>query len=187
MRGATLRVDHLEADSYLLRMRVLMVLLALGIFGCQAEPMNPPLQTSTSARIRPSSPPPPPPPPASPRNDVHGGVSPRDSQKFTYPIEPPPHPDDPVARPTLPPVLIKRVEPELTEEARKARISGLVILEIVIERDGRVGGGQVLKPLPMGLTQKAIEAVEQWKYEPAVHKGLPVRTKEIVRIAFRPE
>ena len=167
-------------------MRIVMVLLAAAIMGCQPEAMNPPLQKSASARVH-SAAPPPPPPPAPPRNGVHGGVSPHGSQKFTYPIEPPPHPDDPVPRPTLPPVLIRRVEPELTEEAGKARISGLVILEIVIERDGRVGGGQVLKPLPMGLTQKAIDAVEQWEYEPAVHEGLPVRTKEIVKIAFRPE
>lgn len=171
-------------------MRPLSLVLGVVLLGCNAEPVAEPPEQERSARL------------SAPRTETYGpqpwwrqpgggvvgsATGGRRGNDFTYRIPRPQHPDDPVLNPTLPPVLSKRIEPELTQEARRARISGFVVLEIVIERDGRVSGGQVLKALPMGLTQKAIDAVRQWEYEPAVHEGLPVRTKQIVKVAFRPE
>ena len=75
-------------------------------------------------------------------------------------------------------------EPQPTPAAREARVSGLVILELTIERDGRVSGGRVLKPLPFGLTEAAIEAVRTWKYQPARHRGKVVRSVEKVVLHF---
>jgi TonB family protein len=104
---------------------------------------------------------------------------------WRYPARP--KPGDPLRDPRVPARVIERVEPEYTELARKARISGIVVLELVIEADGRVSGGKVLKPLPFGLTQKAIDAVEKWRFEPALDGGKPVRSIQNVTVNFRPQ
>ena len=72
------------------------------------------------------------------------------------------------------PVVIKRVEPRYPEEARANRVSGIVILETVIDRTGAVRDVQVLKPLPFGLDQAAVEAVRQWQFVPGTLDGEPV-------------
>jgi TonB family protein len=105
--------------------------------------------------------------------------------KFRYPSRP--EPGDPLRNPRVPARVIERVEPEYTEEARKARVFGIVILELVIEPDGRVSGGRVLKPLPMGLTQRAIDAVGKWRFEPALDGGKPVRAIHTVTVNFAPK
>ena len=175
-------------DFYLACMRPCASLLFVAMLsGCSDSPSAaPPIPTPTaqqSVQTETSG------PPAPPERDAFTGnvIGGWDGQDFTYKFPRRQRPGDPVDNPTLRPVLIRKVDPDYTDEARKARVSGIVVLQIVIEADGRVSGGYVLKPLPMGLTQKAIDAVEKWKYEPAVHKGLPVRTNEIVKIAFRPE
>jgi TonB family protein len=72
------------------------------------------------------------------------------------------------------PVVTHRVEPFYPEEARAARISGIVILEVIIDKAGVVRDAVVLKPLPFGLDQAAIDAVRQWKFRPATMNGEPV-------------
>jgi len=72
------------------------------------------------------------------------------------------------------PVLINRVEPAYTEEARQARIMGIVIVEATIGQDGLVKNVRVLKPLPFGLDQAAVDAVKQWTFKPATFNGQPV-------------
>jgi TonB family protein len=72
------------------------------------------------------------------------------------------------------PVLINRVEPVYTAEARAARISGIVIVEAIVGKDGRVRNVQVLKPLPFGLDQVAVDAVRQWQFRPGTLNGEPV-------------
>ena len=72
------------------------------------------------------------------------------------------------------PVLTYRVEPKYTDEARANRISGIVILEVVIDKTGRVTDAQVLKPLPYGLDQAAVDAVKQWQFRPGTLAGEPV-------------
>jgi len=102
-------------------------------------------------------------------------------------IPPAPRPDDPVRGPDTPPRLLTSVEPVYPEDARRHRVSGIVILEIVIEADGRVSAGRVLKPLPFGLTQAAIDAVGKWRYSPPMHQGRPVRALQPVTVNFKPE
>ncbi|HEX5715345.1 MAG TPA: energy transducer TonB, partial [Thermoanaerobaculia bacterium] len=54
--------------------------------------------------------------------------------------------------------------PGYTELARRARVTGVVIIEAIIDEQGNVTGTRVLKGLPMGLDQTAAEAVETWKF-----------------------
>jgi TonB family protein len=72
------------------------------------------------------------------------------------------------------PVLVNRVDPIYPELAKQSRLSGLVILEVVIDHTGNVTDVRVLKPLPFGLTESAVDAVKQWHFEPATLHGKAV-------------
>jgi periplasmic protein TonB len=89
---------------------------------------------------------------------------------------PPPKPDAPlrVGGDVKAPVAINKVDPQYPEVARKARISGIVIVECTISRNGDVTDIHVLKPLPFGLDQAAVDAVKRWKFKPGTLNGQPV-------------
>jgi TonB family protein len=74
----------------------------------------------------------------------------------------------------LPPEKVYFPSPRYTEEGRQARITGVVILEAVIDREGNVAHVKVLKGLPMGLTESAVETAKEWKFRPATRNGEPV-------------
>lgn len=83
-----------------------------------------------------------------------------------------------------PPVLKSRVEPQYPQAARKAGIGGEVVLQIVVERDGTIGGVVPLQEAPMGLTTAATDAVRRWVYEPARLDGRPIAVFKTVRVRF---
>lgn len=72
------------------------------------------------------------------------------------------------------PVLVHRVDTVYPEAARKARITGIVIVEARIDRAGSVKSVLVLKPLPYGLSEAAVDAVKQWTFRPGTLNGKPV-------------
>ncbi|MEO6258989.1 MAG: TonB family protein [Thermoanaerobaculia bacterium] len=72
------------------------------------------------------------------------------------------------------PTIVNKVEPVYPEVARKARISGIVIVECTINKNGDVTDVHVLKPLPFGLDQAAADAVRRWKFKPGTLNGQPV-------------
>ena len=74
----------------------------------------------------------------------------------------------------MPPTKIHAPQPRYTEEARRARIQGVVVLQAVIEDDGTVRKVDVLKGLNLGLTESAVETVKEWTFEPATLEGEPV-------------
>jgi len=73
-----------------------------------------------------------------------------------------------------PPVKIHTPSPNYTEDARLARIQGVVILQAIIDALGNVQEVDVLKGLPSGLTESAVETAKQWKFRPALRNGVPV-------------
>lgn len=76
-------------------------------------------------------------------------------------------------------------DPEYSEEARKAKYQGTIVLWTVIGPDGRVHDTRVQRSLGMGLDQKAIEAVRKWRFEPAMKDGHPVAVQVNVEVNFR--
>ena len=82
-------------------------------------------------------------------------------------IEPINEPERAGRNPAVMPQLIHRVSPVYPADARKARIDGVVILEATVGTDGAVHDLRALRSEPMGLTDAAIAAVRQWRYEPA--------------------
>ena len=83
------------------------------------------------------------------------------------------------------PLLIFQVEPEFSEEARKAKYQGTVVLAIEVDRAGHPANIRVLRGLGMGLDERAIQAVAQWRFRPGLQNGKPVVTAAIVEVNFR--
>ncbi|MDZ4802189.1 MAG: energy transducer TonB [Bryobacteraceae bacterium] len=83
------------------------------------------------------------------------------------------------------PIPIYKPEPEYSEEARKAKFQGAVLLSIVILPDGSTTNIRVVRPLGLGLDEKAIEAVQKWKFKPSLKDGKPVAVSANVEVNFR--
>ena len=83
------------------------------------------------------------------------------------------------------PVAIYKIEPEYSEEARKAKFQGTVVLSIVVDEQGLPRNFKVVKPLGLGLDEKAIEAVQKWRFSPAKMNGKPVAVQATVEVNFR--
>jgi len=75
-------------------------------------------------------------------------------------------------------------DPEYSEEARKAKYQGTCVLWMVVGPDGRPRDIRVARTLGLGLDEKAIEAVKQWKFEPAMKDGRPVAVQINVEVTF---
>jgi periplasmic protein TonB len=76
-------------------------------------------------------------------------------------------------------------DPQYSDEARKARMQGVVVLSIIVGPDGRAHNLRIARSLGMGLDEKAIEAVKTWKFAPATKDGNPVAVAVNVEVSFR--
>ncbi|PYY24061.1 MAG: energy transducer TonB [Acidobacteria bacterium] len=83
------------------------------------------------------------------------------------------------------PRAIYKPDPEYSEEARKAKYQGKVVLGLIVDASGRPRGLKVEHGLGMGLDEKALEAVRTWKFEPAEKDGKPVAVAISVEVEFR--
>ncbi len=83
------------------------------------------------------------------------------------------------------PAVIFKVDPEYSEEARKAKYSGAVMLAIVVDTEGHARDIHVVKSLGMGLDEKAVEAVEKWKFRPGMKGGQAVNVRATIEVNFR--
>jgi len=82
------------------------------------------------------------------------------------------------------PKVIEKVEPRYTEPARRAGIKGAVILDCIIDTEGRVESVTVLRGLPLGLTKNAVDAVKQWRFEASTYNNHPVSVRYILTVHF---
>jgi TonB family protein len=84
-----------------------------------------------------------------------------------------------------PPIPIYKPEPAYSEEARKAKYQGTVVMWIIVDAAGAVTDCKVVKPLGLGLDEKAVETVKTWKFKPAQRNGTPVPVRVMVEVSFR--
>lgn len=83
------------------------------------------------------------------------------------------------------PVLVYSVEPEFSEEARKAKFAGNVLVNLYVDQNGNPTHVHVIRGVGMGLDEKAVEAVRQYKFKPAMENGKPVLVELNVEVNFQ--
>ena len=76
-------------------------------------------------------------------------------------------------------------DPEYSEEARRAKVQGSVLLALIVGPDGNPHDLHHMRSLGMGLDEKALEAVRTWRFEPARKDGVPVAVQISVEVNFR--
>lgn len=82
------------------------------------------------------------------------------------------------------PVIVKKIEPEYSEEARNAKRQGTVQLIVTIDETGHARDIKVEKSLGFGLDEKALEAVGTWLFKPAMKDGKPVAVYATIEVTF---
>jgi TonB family protein len=75
-------------------------------------------------------------------------------------------------------------DPEYSEEARKAKFQGSVMLDVVVGADGRPRDIRVRRSVGMGLDERAVAAVKQWRFEPGRKDGIPVSVFVDIEVSF---
>jgi TonB family protein len=105
----------------------------------------------------------------------------------------PPAPQQPPANPSgayrigagvSAPMVLFKIEPEYSEEARKAKFQGSVMLSIVVDQYGEPQDIKVLRPLGMGLDQQAMDAVRRWVFKPGRKDGSSVAVFAQIEVSF---
>lgn len=84
-----------------------------------------------------------------------------------------------------PPALIHREDAEFSDEARRDRISGVVVISLLVGTDGLPTDLHVVKSVGAGLDEKALDAVSKYRFKPATKDGNPVPAKLTVEVSFR--
>ena len=83
-----------------------------------------------------------------------------------------------------PPIPVSMPDPEFSEEARKAKVSGNVLVYLWVDQNGNPTHVRVIRGIGMGLDEKAMEAVRQYKFKPAKKDGKPVTVEMNVEVNF---
>jgi TonB family protein len=83
------------------------------------------------------------------------------------------------------PTVLLKIEPEYSEEARKAKWQGTVVLSLIVDEKGMPEELKVVRALGLGLDQKAIEAVTKWRFKPGMKDGKPVAVQATIEVNFR--
>jgi len=83
------------------------------------------------------------------------------------------------------PIPLFKIDPEYSEEARKAKYSGTVVLYIEVDTTGHARNLRVVKGIGLGLDEKAMEAVNKWRFKPGMKDGKPVVVAAHVEVNFR--
>ncbi len=83
------------------------------------------------------------------------------------------------------PSVLRKTEPQYSEEARVARLQGGVVMSVIIGTDGLVQEPRVVRGLGLGLDENAIEAISQWQFKPGTRDGQPVKVAATIEVNYR--
>ncbi len=81
--------------------------------------------------------------------------------------------------------MLSSVDPEYSDEARRAKFTGIVIVSLVVDPSGKPQHVHVIRHLGMGLDERAIEAVRQYRFKPAEYQGRPVPVEVNIEVNFQ--
>jgi TonB family protein len=90
-----------------------------------------------------------------------------------------------VGGPVLPPRLLKAKEPEFSPQARAGRFSGVVLVDLIVDRNGAPQDVHVIHGVGMGLDENAVEAVKNYVFAPATLDGKAVPVEMHVEVNFQ--
>ncbi len=82
------------------------------------------------------------------------------------------------------PTAIYQPSPEYSDEARRAKYQGVVVMKLVVNQEGIPTNIRIIRPLGMGLDEKALECVRKWKFQPAEDEGRPIPMEIAVEVSF---
>jgi TonB family protein len=85
---------------------------------------------------------------------------------------------------TTPPKVVSMAQPEFSDEARRIRYSGVVVMTTVVNKAGAAQDIRIQKPLGFGLDEKAVETVSKWRFKPATKDGNPIDMEIAVEVDF---
>ena len=83
------------------------------------------------------------------------------------------------------PALLYKVEPQYSEAARKAKFQGRVAVYLQVNPSGRPAKMCIVRMLGMGLDERAMRAINQWRFRPGMKNGAPVPVSATVEVSFR--
>jgi TonB family protein len=83
------------------------------------------------------------------------------------------------------PLVLSKMEPQYTEEARKASVQAIVVTSLVVRQDGSPTDVRVIRGAGFGLDEKAVESIRTWQFKPAMKEGKPVAVFATVEVNFR--
>jgi len=97
----------------------------------------------------------------------------------------PAFPQGPPKAEVFAPTLISKVEPDYSEEGRRARVNAVILLSIIVGPNGVPGNIKVVRPAGFGLDAKAIDAVQRWRFSPGSKNGQAVPVPAQVEVSLR--
>ena len=82
-------------------------------------------------------------------------------------------------------MLLHKIEPSYSVEARAAKVQGTVVLYVVIGTDGKAYDVQLRKGVGYGLDEQALDAITQWTFKPGTRDGMAVPVQATIEVNFR--
>ena len=82
------------------------------------------------------------------------------------------------------PILLYQVDPEFSEEARRSKTAGNVLVNLWVDENGNPSHVHVIRGIGMGLDEKAVAAVKLYKFKPATENGKPVVVEMNIDVTF---
>ena len=120
------------------------------------------------------------------RRSVVGGLNGPEAPYVFLVVEPPPREGKDFQPDRIsPPRKVEMVQPSYPEDARKERIEGVVVVQTVIDETGRITRTRLLKGVHPSMDQAAVDAIRQWRFEPALLDGEPVAVYYNLTVNFR--
>ncbi len=79
---------------------------------------------------------------------------------------------------------ISTPEPDYSKQAKHFNVQGSVVLDVVVDKDGRIRQPKIIRPVGLGLDEKAVLGIQNWKFKPATLNGQPVPVEMAIEISF---